>query len=731
MRPAGRVAELWSLAIRLENSDSSRDNDGMNLPFGRSRLKKAIERGLMNGKLREELRELGELTLKSRRDAEDVCWGLQKLNCNSSQLGQQTYALACLFQEVDGRDSDAFELLREHGVPELLRLFDEISTGTSENETDALMFILKILGLYGTVAGTLKIIEAARLPLKPEGYIWNVVLRNFTEGHPEKELLYNSLRNPLPCGFIAVSLLDAANAVLIEGDSMSHPFDSAEGEQRLRDWLSSPDEDHFSYAHSATAALPFISNPERERLLEVAMNHPDTGVQMEAAWVAAKIGRVEGIQRLVNYCRDFRTAQRAKQYLSELGREDAVPPETNDPGFAALAEFARWLSHPNELGRVPDELEIVDHRELRWPPERESKPFWLIKYRVRDATGLEDDQVECGLVGSVTFCLFSYELAQRPPEDAYAVHCVWELEQKGLIEEADVQDDSGEYENLLTQWSGSPPDKSQMRFVAEISPELGYPQRLVGLASAFVNNQQGWIVLDGNRSEWYPQSEQPANANERVVLKIHIGRQLLGFTDGPERKKFLRPTKASRLPEQIIAAYEKLLAKAKTSDDKKRKEAFNGFGAIEKHFDQYVDALQQTSRGSDVRRLVADFAPYWEHASGYSKLGNAAYKCGQFDLAEEFFLKYRNGCTNYERGEEMGLLAEMWCRDGKRNAAQDLLLDCLRRLFEQSKTAEGSDRDLFEKWFQNQRGTFFKLFPADEALLIAQSIPSSTLRPHG
>ena len=191
------------------------------------------------------------------------------------------------------------------------------------------------------------------------------------------------------------------------------------------------------------------------------------------------------------------------------------------------------------------------------------------------------------------------------------------------------------------------------------------------------------------------------------------------------------PAKAPRSPEQIIAAYEKLLAKAQTSDDGKRKEAFGGFGAIEKHFDQYVEALQQSGRAAEVRRLIAELAPYWEHASGYSKLGNAAYKCGQFDLAEEFFLKYRKGCANYERGEEMGLLAEMWCRDGKQDAAKNLLLDCLRRVLEESKTASGSDRDLFEKWFQKQRGTFLRLFPADEAVLLAQSIPSSTRGPRG
>lgn len=697
----------------------------MNLPFRKSRLKRAIERGLANGKMREELHELGDLTLKSRAEAEDICWGLQRLNAGSEKLGQQTYALVRLLQEVDGRECPAFEVLQERAIPELLRLFDEISNANA-GDADALMFILKILGLYGTVAGTLKIIEAARQPLNPDGYMWSVILRNFTAGHPEKDLLYNSLRDPLPGGFIAVSLLDAANAVLVEGDELSHSFDTPEGCQRLREWLSSPDTGQFSYAHSATAALPFITNPERDNLLEIAMNHPDDGVRIEAAWAGAKIGRPDGIERLARHCLDFRTAQMARRYLAELGREDAIPPEAKDPSFVALAEFAEWLSHPNELGRLPDELQIVDHRELRWPPEREPKPFWLIKYLLRDTTGLEDDDVECGLVGSMTFCFFSKKLAQRPPEDSYAVHCYWEMEQHGLIEETNVQGDEGDYRDLLKQWSVAPLENPHIQFVAEISPELQYPQRLVALASASLNAEPGWVILDGNRSEWYPQAEQPVGAYESTILAIHIGRQLLGFTDKPARKHFLAPVAPPRPPEQVIVAYEKLLAQAQSAEDKK--EAFRMFSPIDKHFDQYINALLSLGRTAEIRNLIPRLAPYWDHASGYSKLGNAAYRCGQLDLAEEFFLKYRSGCTNFERGEEMGLLAEMWCQSGKQEAAKDLLLDCLVRLFDESKTATGSDKALFEKWFQTQRGTFLKLFPADEHLLEARSIPSTTLQ---
>jgi len=717
-------AAIWP--VRGSQSDS-RD---MNFPLGTSRLKKAIQRGLANGELRDALRDLGDLSLKSSSDADAICWGLQQLNrLDHKLLGQHASALAGLFGDIQDRDSPAFTVLQERGIPELLRLFDEISKAPSEEDGDTLMLILNVFAIYATVAGTLKIVEAARRPLKPDGFVWAVVLRNFTAGHPEKDLLFNSLRDPLPTGFIAVSLLQAANALLIEGDVMSHPFDTPEGRRQLREWLVSPDSEVFSYAHCATVALPFICNPERDMLLELASHHPDAAVRFEAAWAAAKIGREDGLQRLAEHCRDFKTAQMAKRYLSDLGREDAIPPEANDPGFSALAEFAQWLAHPNELGRLPDALEIVDHRELRWPPKRELKPFWLLKYTLRDTTGLDDDEVECGLVGSITFCFFSYKLAQRPPEDAYAVHCFWEMEKNGLIEESDVRGEPGEYDSLTKQWSGPALVNPKILFVAEVSPELRYPQRLIGLASARLQGEEGWVVLDGNRSEWYSRAGQPPDVFESVPLKIHVGRHLLGFPGNADRKKHLAPGKPAKPPEQIISAYEKLLAQAQQTGAEKRKESFDHFGPLGKHLDKYTGALRATGRASEIRAVVQVLAPHWDHVTGFGNLGIAAFKCGQLDLAEGFFLKYRDQSKNYERGEEMRLLAELWCGSGKHEPAKQLLLDCLRRLLQESTTATGSDKALFEEWFQSQRSAFLKLFPADaEALLAAGAIPSSTLR---
>jgi len=582
----------------------------------------------------------------------------------------------------------------------------------------------------------------------------------------------------LPTDFLAVSLLDSANTAQREGATFPHPFDSAAGREQLENWLTDRDEDHFSYAVSATAAIPSVSGEKRDALLALAFDHPSTDVQMEAAWATAKLGREAGIARLARFCLDVNLAERARQYLEELGRTDAIPEEAEDAGFRAKAEFAQWLAHPNELGHPPDAVEIVDHRELSWPPEREQKPMWLLRYRVRDQSGLKEDEVGVGLVGSVTFCLFTYKLEQRPPEDAYAIHGFWELQHRELILETEVPENSTEYDGMLQQCKIEGLGEVSIVSVAELSAELEYPQDLVALGKATRHGQSGWIVLDGPRSRWYAAAEMPTDNEDNTVLMLHVSRVLLGFRDEPDRRKYLHPAGQPRPPEQIVIAYERLLKEAGSEPKQTKKllgrhsvlgstfpdyvsalidsrsqsraactclayesllavaehadrslqgEVLACFSPLGENFDGYVDALIELNRQADVRALLEKFQPHWEHNRGYSKLGGAAFRSGHDEIAEKLLVTLRQSMSDWCRCEEIGYLAEIWRRQGRDNESRALLIDALKRLLEQSGTATGRDCELFEEWFQARRSTYLKLFPergSDE--LQRQGIPIST-----
>jgi len=746
-----------------------------------SRLQRAIGRGLKpNGNLADELGELGDYSIRSRNDAKAICKALSEFPQDSAGEGFRSplHALTALFQDVESRDCPAFEVLYSDGQAQLMRILDEKLADANEDRADDLLFILKILAMYGSREGAEKVVEAARRPLKPDAFMWAPIFSSFAPGHPHAEYVFDAIGESLPNEFLAVALLDSANSMAIEHGLQRHPFDSSAGVAKLESWLKNPDPETFSYAHSATAALPFIGHPSRDGLLALAMDHLSPSVQMEAAWAAAKLDREAGLKLLARFCLEVDHSDVAQRYLTELGRNDLIPSEASDPSFQAKAEFSRWLAHPNELGRPPDELEIVDHRQLAWPPEHELRPFWLIRYLLRDRTGLEGDDVDCGLVGSMTWCFFSYSMNQRPPEDIYAIHCYWEMQHAGLIEETEVTD-ATEYASFLGQWRGKPLEQATITRIVEVSPKLRTDNRLMALAAGRVNDQEGWVVLDGPHSTWYPADEQPSGGHESILLMIHVGRQLLGFIGSPDRKKYIGNSQGPD-PERFIAAYERLIEEAADAEPEQQQELLGSFGLLARHFEAYVDrksssaeegcqqiaidtyrqflniarnvdpaiadkvlrstslvgkmfneyveALAGAGETAEIPDLIDFFAPRWENNLGFGILGRAAHTIGQLDQAENYFVKLRDGKETYYRSMEMSTLAEIWHGRGETGRANELLIACLRQLLTEMKESKyASDRKRFAEDFDHHRSTFLRLFPNGESELKQLGIPESPL----
>jgi hypothetical protein len=98
-----------------------------------------------------------------------------------------------------------------------------------------------------------------------------------------------------------------------------------------------------------------------------------------------------------------------------------LPPEDN-PDFWALSTMATWLSHPNEFGGVPDELEVYDTQVLFWPPTGDRRQVWLLKFAYNDR-----ERFGLGMTGSITFAIRGVETVELSPVEAYGLHCAWEL----------------------------------------------------------------------------------------------------------------------------------------------------------------------------------------------------------------------------------------------------------------------------------------------------------------
>lgn len=752
-----------------------------------SPLQRALKRGMADGgDISAEIHGLDDYSLKSKEDAEAVCEILSELT--KKQLTEidtsALHSLIGLFQDVEGRDCPAYDVMADNGIPSLIRMIDQLLAAPESEEDnpdheDLILFALKIMAMYGTAEGTDTVLKAAQKPLNPDTYMWSVILGQYTQGHPQAERLFDSLGQSLPTGFLAMALLDAVNSAKIDGANFPHPFDSPTGYKQLENWLTDPDESHFSYAVSTAAGLPFISSPTRDALLAIAFDHPSPDVQIEAAWASAKLGGEAGIKWLARCCCDVNLSDKAKRYLTELGREDAIPAEANDRDFAAKADFAQWLAHPSELGRPPDEVEIIDHRVLTWPPDWNPKSFWLIRYVLRDQTGLKDDDVDCGFVGAMTWCHFCYQMNQRPPEDAYAIHCYWAMNAANLIEEREVTDAS-EYVGMLANWHGDKLESPVICWIAELSPKLVVPAKLVALATAKRNGQEGWVVLDGSQSAWYAKEDQPDESTDHSVLMLHVGRQLLGFHVEPDRKKYLTHQTPKRDPQQFVAAYERYLSEIPCSPPQRQVELMGSGTILSRKFTEYVEAaalLQQRSKSdilievyeralklaaeadqsihekiycsssllgqqfsqyveelaarnqkANVLALLELFNPLWNHNLGFGLLGSAAFKIGRRDIAEPYFLKLREGLKDYCRAEEMGMLAEIWHDRDEVTQARELMIDCMRKLIVMISESEFNDsRRMYAEAFAHHRTTYLRLFPEGNRELADQGIPENPL----
>jgi hypothetical protein len=346
---------------------------------------------------------------------------------------------------------------------------------------------------------------------------------------------------------------------------------------------------------------------------------------------------------------------------------------------------------------------------MYWPPDEETKRLWLVRYRIRDTTGLADDDEDVGLVGTTTFCLFSYKVGQRPPEDGYAIHCYWEL--GGVIED----DDPGhEFDHFVKQWSGPRPEGVRVILGATFNESVDYPQATVALAKATVNGEPGWIVFDGPRSEWYAKDEMPADAPDKTVLMVHVGRQMLGLFGRPDRKSYLKqPTK--RQPEAVIGAYERLIDQTREMSGARLDDALSSFGTIAQHLLDYAEALTAIGQAERLRATLDFLSPHWQYPSGFAGLGEAAFRSGLEDLAERFYLQFRASYEDAYRGEETDRLAEIWLRRGRSDEARQLLIGCLTQAIKAVADAEPCDRRYPARCYRRLYETYERLFPDSAA----------------
>lgn len=757
---------------------------GQDLPKAETPLQQAIARGMEpDGDLNEELLSF-RAPIQSASDALFICETLKRLPAEekfdhySSRLDE----LSDLIRHFED-GSPAADVLREKGVPQLIRIFHAMGNQTDRTRQDDQVRVLRVLAVLETREGAETIVAAAKNSVATDSYEWILTIPPFTPAHPHFTYLVEELSNPLPDGNIGVAFLECANRAAEAGTLAKHPFDSDSGVKLLRRWLGDREIERFSYGYTAALALPFLKHAERDSLFSLAMEHPHSKVRMNTAKAASNLGLDKGFEFLAKACLEVHNSQAAQEYLVELNREDLIPEAAKEPAFAAKAEFASWLARTKGLAEPPDELELVDHRELVWPqllpPAKVAKHFWLLRFRLKDMTGLEDDIENYGLVGSETSCLFADHIMKRPIDDVYAIHWCCEQEEKWNIGQEDVVEPQ-KHRALLGKWTG---EELEDPVVVAIVNMAESPTRRVAVATAKIEGQEGWVILDADRSQWYPASEQPPNTSARDIWRIHVGRHSLGLTGPADRKSLLAPKPPQRTPEQFLETFEKQMDEPLPSLPSKQQDRFSVRGVLGRNFAKYteavanvqgvsksdaviyayerylklaeksdpsisddvygistilsenilayVDALIEKGRTEDVAALISRSAPHMDYNLGHVQLGTAAFRINDLELANTHFQWILEApISDFAYWDVPGIYAEVLQKRGEEEKAKDLLIRCMTELAGRMKDDRvgplrqrpRQNSKLFLTPYQAHRTAFLKLFPQEKAELTRRGL---------
>ncbi len=373
----------------------------------------------------EQVFDFHEMPLESVEDVRQICDALASVAQRPDLVedGELIDDLAAFFLQV--ANEEVVLAFREQGLP-LLRELSRRKLQETPPDSETVMFLMKVFALYADAEGLAPLLALARDPDYNEHYLWPVISETFAQdGHPLVEWIASELREPLPAGMAGIGYLDLVNELMLRREIEKHPYDTEPGWELLRGWLGIEDEDLSQHVGSAATALAFVHPPDRDALIEQATMHEDYNVRMQAAWVEARLGRERGIAFLAEAAADPLYARTAINYLQMLGHEDRIPEVCGNSRFQAEVELIEYLSDPEAMGIVPDQLELLDTRELDWPPTEDRRQFWIFKFSVGQG---EEAVTSYALVGSETESLFDDYSENPTPEEIYALHCSWEMD---------------------------------------------------------------------------------------------------------------------------------------------------------------------------------------------------------------------------------------------------------------------------------------------------------------
>lgn len=146
---------------------------------------------------------------------------------------------------------------------------------------------------------------------------------------------------------------------------------------------------------------------------------------------ALQEGRVPRQIDLDVFAADRTTRKVLYEALEAHNRLDLFPAAFRTQEALAEADLAAWLSHPNELGAPPDEIELIEKTPA---PGLDGQVYYVFRFRVRaphwaandgwmaGVAGPYDNRGELAAHGRGTFSRFEADDSRTPEEHVLVTH---------------------------------------------------------------------------------------------------------------------------------------------------------------------------------------------------------------------------------------------------------------------------------------------------------------------
>lgn len=143
--------------------------------------------------------------------------------------------------------------------------------------------------------------------------------------------------------------------------------------------------------------LGYFRAPASRQELEHALNFEDPRLRLFAIVSSLRHGVEVDERRLVAVASAAETRNWLYRNLQSLGREELFPEKFQTQEHFAESDMVNWLAYPTELGRVPDEIELMEVIPVESPEGPMS--YYLFRFRTHPPHWAAEDGWMAGVSG--------------------------------------------------------------------------------------------------------------------------------------------------------------------------------------------------------------------------------------------------------------------------------------------------------------------------------------------